>query len=89
MTDNDRAWVRSLPLLLMSSFLMLGAAWAFFTGKDNTASIAAFSAGLILLGAWLATAVIDWHQGTDRRFNLKSPFQNPVVENRNDETTSM
>lgn len=86
MTENERTWVRSLPLLLMSSFLMIGAAWMFFQGKDGTASIAAFSAGLILLGAWLATAVVDWHQGQDRTFNLKSPFQNPVVENRNDET---
>jgi hypothetical protein len=47
----------------MSSFLMIGAAWAFFRGKDTTASIAAFSAGLILLGSWLATAVIDWSRG--------------------------
>jgi hypothetical protein len=50
----------------MSSLLMIGAAWAFFRGNDNTASIAAFSGGLILLGAWLATAVIDWHTGTRR-----------------------
>jgi hypothetical protein len=62
-TENTKVWVRSLPLLLMSSFLMLGAAWAFFQGKDNVASIAAFSAGLLLLGAWLATAIIDWHEG--------------------------
>lgn len=62
MNDSDRAWLRSLPLLLMSSFLMIGAAWAFFNGDDNTASIAAFSAGLMLLGAWLATAVVDWHE---------------------------
>lgn len=67
MDDSDRAWLRSLPLLLMSSLLMIGAAWAFFAGKDNTASIAAFSAGLILLGAWLASAVIDWHEGKDDR----------------------
>jgi hypothetical protein len=62
-TDSDRAWLRSLPLLLMASLLMIGAAWAFFRGNDNTASIAAFSAGLILLGAWLATAIIDWSRG--------------------------
>jgi hypothetical protein len=35
----------------------------FFQGKDGTASIAAFSAGLVLLGSWLATAVVDWHEG--------------------------
>jgi uncharacterized beta-barrel protein YwiB (DUF1934 family) len=51
----------------MSSLLMIGAAWAFFRGKDNTASIAAFSAGLILLGAWLASAIIDWHEGKGDR----------------------
>jgi hypothetical protein len=67
MNDEDRAWLRALPLLLMSSLLMIGAAWAFFAGKDNTASIAAFSAGLILLGAWLASAVIDWHEGKEDR----------------------
>jgi hypothetical protein len=61
--DTDRAWLRSLPLLLMSSLLMIAAAWAFFQGDDNTASIAAFAAGLILLGAWLATAVSDWYAG--------------------------
>lgn len=65
--DATRTWVRSLPLLLMSSFLMLGAAWAFFQGKDGTASIAAFAAGLVLLGAWLATAVVDWHEGHEPR----------------------
>lgn len=67
MTDNERAWIRSLPLLLMSSFLMIGAAWLFFQGKDSTASIAAFSAGLVLLGSWLATAIVDWHTGRDTR----------------------
>jgi hypothetical protein len=51
----------------MSSLLMVGAAWAFFKGKDNTASIAAFSAGLLLLGAWLATAIVDWYEGKPQR----------------------
>jgi hypothetical protein len=65
--DSDRAWLRSLPLLLMSSILMIGAAWAFFAGKDNTASIAAFSAGLLLLGSWLTTAVVDWWAGRPQK----------------------
>jgi hypothetical protein len=51
----------------MSSLLMIGAAWAFFRGKDNTASIAAFSAGLLLLGSWLTTAVVDWWAGRPRK----------------------
>jgi hypothetical protein len=60
MTDPDRAWLRSLPLALTAALLLITAAWAFFQGKDNTASIAAFSAGLVLLGAWLTTAILDW-----------------------------
>jgi hypothetical protein len=66
-TDPDRAWLRSLPLALTAALLLIAAAWAFFQGKDNTASIAAFSAGLILLGAWLSTAVVDWHRSKDDR----------------------
>jgi hypothetical protein len=73
MSPNTRAWIRSLPLLLMSSVLMIVAAWMFFQGKDGTASIAAFSAGLVLLGSWLATAVVDWHEG-------HAPILPPLVE---------
>jgi hypothetical protein len=69
----------------MSSFLMLGAAWMFFQGKDNTASIAAFSAGLLLLGAWLTTAVIDWHKGSPQH-GTSTPYneQEPVGETSED-----
>jgi hypothetical protein len=66
-TGSDRAWVRSLPLLLLGAGLMVAAAWAFFQGKDNTASVAAFTAGLILLGAWLTTAIVDWWAGRPQR----------------------
>lgn len=59
---NDR-WIKALPLLLSSSVLLIAAAWAFFQGKNNTASIAAFASGLILLGAWATTAVVDWYEG--------------------------
>jgi hypothetical protein len=63
---GDR-WARSLPLLLTGSLLMVAAAWAFFKGEDNTASVAAFTAGLILLGAWLTTAIVDWWAGRPQR----------------------
>lgn len=63
MNQEDKNWVKSLPLLLTAAFLLIGAAWAFYKGKDGTGSIAAFSAGLVLLGAWLTTAIIDWHRG--------------------------
>lgn len=59
---NSR-WVRALPLLLSSSVLLIAAAWAFFQGKNNTASIAAFAAGLVLLGTWATTAIVDWYEG--------------------------
>jgi hypothetical protein len=48
---------------------MIAAAWAFFAGKDNTASIAAFSAGLVLLGAWLTSAIVDWHAGRAQKLD--------------------
>jgi hypothetical protein len=57
----------------MAAFLLLGAAWAFFQGKDGTASVAAFSAGLVLLGAWLATAVVDWSEGSPQRAQEDPP----------------
>jgi thiol:disulfide interchange protein len=67
MTPEERTWLRSLPLLLAGSVLMVAAAWAFFQGEDNTASVAAFTAGLILLGAWLTTAIVDWWAGRPQR----------------------
>jgi hypothetical protein len=60
-------WVRALPLLLSSSVLLIAAAYAFFQGKNGTASIASFAAGLILLGAWATTAVVDWYEGHEQR----------------------
>jgi hypothetical protein len=67
-------WARALPLLLTASLLMVAAAWAFFAGKDNTASIAAFSAGLLLLGSWLTTAVVDWWAGKPQHMDeLQEP----------------
>ena len=62
MSEEDRKWVRALPLLLTSSILLVFAAWAFFKGGDTTASTASFAAGLIILGAWVVTAVVDWHE---------------------------
>lgn len=74
MTDRD--WLRSLPLLLTAAILLIAAAWAFFRGNNNTASIAAFSAGLVILGAWLATAVIDW-QTAPRRHGFEEDHDAP------------
>ena len=61
--DMDRRYLQALPLLLSSSILLIAAAWAFFQGKNGTASVASFAAGLILLGAWAATCIADWATG--------------------------
>jgi hypothetical protein len=60
---TDRAWVRSLPLLLMSTVLFLAGALMFFRAEDSVASIASMTAGVLAFGAWTATAVIDWYEG--------------------------
>jgi thiol:disulfide interchange protein len=64
---TSERWARALPLILTSSLLLVAAAWAFFQGKDNTASVAAFTAGLIMLGSWLTTAIVDWWSGRPQR----------------------
>jgi hypothetical protein len=40
----------------------MGGALAFYRAGDSTASTAAFTAGLLLLGSWAATAVVDWYR---------------------------
>jgi predicted membrane protein len=61
-SEEDKRWLRALPLLLAASLLLMGGALAFYRAGDNTASTAAFTAGLLLLGAWAATAVVDWYR---------------------------
>lgn len=61
-TEEDKRWLRALPLLLAAALLLMGGALAFYRAGDNTASTAAFTAGLLLLGAWAATAVVDWYR---------------------------
>ena len=53
-------WRRFLPVL------MIAGAFAFFRADDQIASVAAFTAGLVLLGAWLTTAVVEWHRNLTR-----------------------
>jgi hypothetical protein len=40
----------------------MAGALAFYRAGDGTASTAAFTAGLILLGAWGTTAIVDWYR---------------------------
>lgn len=65
--ERDRAWLRSWPLLLVAAVLLVAAAYAFAKEGNSTASIAAFCSGLIVLGAWLTTAAVEWHHELHRR----------------------
>jgi hypothetical protein len=58
--DEDKRWVKSLPLLLTAAVLLMFAGFSFFKNGDSTASIASFTAGLVLLGSWATTAIVDW-----------------------------
>jgi heme/copper-type cytochrome/quinol oxidase subunit 3 len=67
MQAEDKAWLRSWPLLLVTLVLGVAAAWSFAEEGNSTASIASFCAALIFGGAWLATAVIEWHHRLHQR----------------------
>lgn len=58
---SDREWFKSLPILLVSSILLITGAYAFVTRADPTAGVACLSAGLVVLGSWLTTGVVDWY----------------------------
>lgn len=60
LTSEDRTFIRSLPLLLTASVLLIAGAYFFFTKENSVLSIAAATAGVFLLGMWSATAVSDW-----------------------------
>lgn len=60
MTDDDRTWIRSLPLLFTASVLLIAGAFSFWKNGNDTLSITAASVGVFLLGTWSATAVADW-----------------------------
>lgn len=57
MTDDDKAWVRSWPMLLVAALLMIGGAYGYFRVEDNIASAALMGAGLVLVGGWFAVEV--------------------------------
>lgn len=60
MTDDDRAWVKTLPLLLTASILLLAGAFMFWKQGNSVLSNAAAAVGVFLLGSWAATAIADW-----------------------------
>jgi hypothetical protein len=64
---TDKAWIRSLPLLLSAAILLMTGAFFYLRDEQGGAATAAMAAGLVVLGAWMATAVIDWHEGHAQR----------------------
>lgn len=60
MTDNDKTWVKTLPLLLTASLLLIAGALAIWKQGNNVLSISCAAVGVFLLGTWSATAVADW-----------------------------
>jgi predicted membrane protein len=66
-TDEDRAWIRALPLLLTGGIAFCVGALIFWTKGDTTASIASMTVGVVLVSMWAVTAVLDWNEARKRR----------------------
>jgi uncharacterized membrane protein HdeD (DUF308 family) len=66
MDTDDKKYLRSWPLLLVAAVLLIAGAMIFFQKGDTTASIAAFAAGLMVLGGWTVTAAVEWHHALHR-----------------------
>jgi hypothetical protein len=59
-TDTDKDFIKSLPLLLTAAILLIIGAYTFWSKGNNTLSIAVAAIGVFLLGSWSATAIADW-----------------------------
>lgn len=58
MNDDNKAWVRSWPMLLVAGLLLIGGAYAYKQDAENGAAPAALiGAGLIIMGGWFAVEV--------------------------------
>ena len=67
MTDEDKAWVRTLPLLLVASVLLIAGAFAIWQRGNNVLSISCATVGVFLLGSWAATGIADWSKAHRRK----------------------
>jgi putative effector of murein hydrolase LrgA (UPF0299 family) len=63
---DDRAWLRSLPLLFVGGVLGVAGAWVFFDKGDSVASIASMTLGVVLVTAWLVMEIIRIHEDRKR-----------------------
>jgi RsiW-degrading membrane proteinase PrsW (M82 family) len=66
-TEEDRAWVKTLPLLFLGGVLFAFGTIVFWNKGDTTASIASMTLGVVLMTTWMITAVIDWWEAHRRR----------------------
>jgi membrane protein implicated in regulation of membrane protease activity len=67
MTDNDKAWIRSLPLLMVGGVAFIVGALIFFQKGDAPASISSMTLGVVLVSMWSVTAIGDWWDAKKRR----------------------
>jgi putative effector of murein hydrolase LrgA (UPF0299 family) len=71
--EEDKAWLRALPLLLTGGVVFCIGAMIFWQKGDTTASIAAMTLGVVLVTAWMVTALIDWWETRKRRRHEEPP----------------
>lgn len=67
MENEDKAWLRALPLLMTGGVAFCVGALIFWQKGDTTASIASMTVGVVMVSVWMATALIDWHEARKRR----------------------
>jgi predicted membrane protein len=65
--DEDKAWVRTLPLLAVGGVAILVGGFVFWQKGDSTASIAAMTLGVMFLSMWATTEIVEWWVGLRRK----------------------
>lgn len=75
MTEENGAWIRSWPILLVAGLLLIGGAYV-YTRESSTGAAAAalIGAGLIVLGGWFAVEV----------YRMDRASESPKVEEESD-----